>query len=824
MSDWLHDLANDLQHDVRYGLRMLAKQPLSTVLVLLTLALGIGAGSAIFSAVRGTLLHALPYSGADELVMVWLDNTRLDIRTDITSYPNYVDTRDGSETLADLAVYTPTWRTLTGAAGDSEPERLRAAHIGSNLLSVLGVDVARGRGFEPEENLEGSENVVILGYGLWQRRFGGDPDVVGRTVDLNGESHRVVGLMPPSFGFPGNVGPGDTELWLPMAMSEGGQTSRGAFWLYQVGRLSDASVAEAQAELDTIAARIQQENDGFDGYGLYVQPLRETLVGEVKTPLLVLSAAVVFVLLIVCSNVANLLLARSAARRREISLRLALGAGRGRLVRQLLTESVLLAGLGGVLGVGVAFMGLMGLIRFGPDDLTRLATPTLDLGALAFTVGLAVLTGVLVGLAPAFGTFRHAAQNLSAALQDGTRGAVGALAGGILRRGLVVAEVALAIVLLVGAGLLLRSFDRLLAVDLGFQTEGVLTVDLSLPRAAYEAPQAIEFFRALGERVSALPGVVAAGLASDPLLPQLARSGNVSVEGVAERPPEERIEVTIDAVTNGYFDAVGVSLLAGRLFEDTDDLEAPGVALVNEAMAKRYWQSAENAVGRRFNFGDPPEDESEWITVVGVVADARRTSFEASARPSSYFSHRQFPNRSMTLLARVGSGDPMALVSTIRELVREADPNLPLAGTGTLAAQVDERVAGRRFHTLLLAAFAALALFLSVVGVYGVISHLVGQRTREIGVRMALGARRLDVARWVLGEGLWPVALGVVLGLAGGAALARTLRSMLFEVGTLDPLTFLAVPALLLLVAALATLVPAARATRVAPSEALRYE
>jgi predicted permease len=558
-----------------------------------------------------------------------------------------------------------------------------------------------------------------------------------------------------------------------------------------------------------------------------VQPLREHLVGDVKTPLLVLSAAVFFVLLIVCSNVANLLLARAASRRREISLRLALGAGRGRLLRQLLTESVLLAGIGGLLGLGVAYLGLEGLIRFGPADLTRLATPRLDGGGLAFTLALALSTGVLVGIGPALGTFRRAARSLAAALQDGTRGAVGGLAGSLLRRGLVVAEVALAIILLVGAGLLVRSFDRLMSVDLGFHSDGVLTVDLSLPRSRYDAPAAIEFFRALSERVAGLPGVEAVGLASDILLPQLARSGNVTVEGVPEETPEERIEVTIDAISSGYLDAVGVPLLSGRTFQSTDHADAPGVALINEAMARRYWQSADNAVGRRFAFGTPETDE-DWLTVVGVIGDSRRTSFEQAARPSAYFAHSQFAARSMTLLVRLegqrSQADPLALVPAIRALVREKDSNLPLAGAGTLADQLDDRVAGRRFHTLLLAAFALLALFLSVVGVYGVISHLVGQRTREIGVRMALGARRLDVAGWVLGQGLWPVAVGIALGLAGGAMLARTLRSLLFEVGTLDLWTFISVPALLLAVAALATLVPAARAMRVAPSEALRNE
>lgn len=817
----LSEILADFRRDLRFGARSLARQPVITGLVLLTLALGIGASAAIQGAVRATLVADLPYAAADELVLVWLDNERLGMRTDITSYPNHADTRDAATTLAGLDVYSPRAVTVTGATsggGGGEPERLRTARLGSGVLGILGVEPVSGRGFEPVEDVEGSEPVALLGDGIWRRRFGADPDVLGRTVTLDGEAHRIVGVMPAGFDFPG-----DTEVWLPLAMSEDRRESRGSLWLYQIGRLAPGvGLEEAQAELDGIAARLREEHEGLDGYGWWVQPLRDHLVGEVRTPLLVLSAAVAFVLLIVCSNVANLLLARSAGRQREISLRLALGAGRGRLIRQLLTESVLLAGAGGLLGVGVAFLGLWGLVRFGPDELTRLADPRIDPALLGFVVALSLATGLLVGLAPAASSFRTAARSVASALRDGSRGAVSSLAGGLLRRVFVVAEVALAIVLLVGAGLLLRSFDRLLAVDLGMQSRSVLTVDLSLPRSFGDGTAVGAFYRDLVDRVATLPGVAAAGAISDPLLPALPNSGTVSIEGSPDPPDEERIEVTIDAATPTAFETLGVPLLAGRGLTEGDDPEAAVVVLVNEAMARRYWSSPAEAVGRRFKFGDQ-DSEGDWFTVAGVVGDVRRTAFEKAARPSAYFSHGQWSMRSMTLLVRT-AGDPEALVPTIRGVVRELDPDLPLAGTGTLEARLDERVAGRRFHTLLLAAFAGLALFLAVVGVVGVVSQLVTHRTREIGVRMALGAGRLDVGRWVLARGLAPVALGVVVGLAGAAALARTLRSLLFEVGTLDVSTYLAVPMLLLGLAAVALLVPALRAVRVEPARALRAE
>ena len=821
---------DSFRQDLRYAFRTLVRDRGTTLLVAFTLALGIGANTAIFSALRGSLLAPLPYPDADELVMVWLDNERLGIRTDITSYPNFEDTRALATTLLDLGVYRPTWVTLS----DGEPERLRASRVAANVFPILGVHPVRGRAFESREDLEGQERAVILGDALWKRRFGADPGVVGQRLRLDGEPYTVAGIMAPGFDFPGDV-----ELWLPMELSEGRRTGRGSFWLYQIGRRGPGTTLEAaQADMDAVAGRLVEANPRLEGYGLYVQSLRQHLVGEVRTPLLVLSGAVAFVLLIACSNVAHLLLARSAARERELSLRLALGANRGRLARLLLTESVVLALVGGGLGAALAVFGLRALVTLGPEALTRLGTPALDAPVLAYTLALSLVVGLLVGLLP---VLQVSATALTDALKDGGRGAAGPRRRRWLRRGLVAAEVALALVLLVGAGLLLRSFGRLLAVDRGFSTAGVLTVSLSLPGEAYsEEARVIGFYRDLLERAGALPGVDSAAATSDVLLPQLANSGNVSIEGQGDPPDEERIEVTFDAVTPGYFDVLGIPVLAGRDVLPSDDAEAPPVTIVNAAMARRYWGSADDAVGRRFKFGDQDGDGT-WYTVAGVVGDARRTSLEQAARPSAYFPHSQAAFRSMTLVVRargplaspegtllrpLGSrgGVLQALVPAIRRTVRELDPTLPLGSVATLDAALAERVAPRRFHTVLLAVFAGLALFLSLVGIYGVIAQWVGERTREIGVRMALGAGRGDVLRWVLGQALLAPAIGLAIGIGLSMAVARALRSLLFEVGILDPLTYVVVPAVVLAVAAAATLWPALRATRVHPSRALHYE
>ena len=802
-----------LVHDLRYGLRTLFRDRGTALLVTLTLALGIGANTAIFSALRGSLLAELPYRNADELVMVWLDNERQGIRTDITSYPNFELTREQATTLEDLGVYRPRSATLS----ESEPERVRASLVGANVWSILGTEPALGRVFESREDLAGQEPTAILGDSLWRRRFGSDPDVVGQRLLVDGESLTVVGVMPTGFDFPG-----DTELWMPMALTERARTGQN-FWLYQVGRMRPGtSVDAAQTEMNIIAGRLLEANPRLEGYHrLFVQSLREQMVGEVRVPLLVLSWAAALVLLIACSNVAHLLLARSAARERELSLRLALGATRGRLARLLLTESVVLALVGGVLGAALAFFGLRGLVALGPEALTRLGTPALDGPILAFCLFLSLAVGHLVGLLPAL---QISGTALTDALKDGGHGTGGSRRRW-LRRGLVSAEVALALVLLVCAGLLLRSFDRLLSVDRGFRSAGVLTMDISLSGNAYsEANGVVGFYRDLVERVGALPGVDIAAATSGVLLPELANSGSVSIEGQPDRPDEERIEVTRDVVTPGYFDVLGTAFLAGRDVLASDDAAATAVAVVNEAMAQRYWGSAENALNRRFG------SRRNWTTVVGVVADARRTSLEMSARPSAYYPHAQQARGGMTLVVLAegdlaSSGAALgALVRAIRGTMRGLDPSLPLGTIATLDAQLADRVAPRRFNTVLLAAFAGLALFLSLVGIYGVVTQWVGERTREIGVRMALGAERRDVVRWVLGQGLAAPVVGLVVGLGLSFAAARALRSLLFEVGTLDPLTYGVVPVVVLAVATSACLWPALRACRMHPLTALRSE
>ena len=798
--------------DTKSGLRKLLSDRGTTFLVTLMLALGIGANTAIFSALRGSLLAGLPYENADGLVMVWLDNERQGIRTDITSYPSFELTRENATTLEDLGVYRPAFSTLS----EGEPERVQSSQVGANVLGMLGVEPVRGRLFENREDLDGEEPTAILSDGLWRRRYGGDPDVVGTRIIVDGEPRTVVGVMPPGFDFPG-----DTELWMPMSLSEGARTTR-SFWLYQIGRLRPGTTAgAAQREMNSIAELLLEANPRLEGYHrLYVQTLRDHMVGDVRTPLMLLSMAAGLVLLIACSNVAHLLLARSSRRERELSIRLALGATRGRLVRLLQTESVILALAGGALGAVLAFFGLRGLLTLGPDSLTRLGTPAVDMPVLIFCLLLSLAVGQLVGLLPAL---QISGSHLTEALKDGGHGTAGARRRRWWRRGLVSGEVALALVLLVCAGLLLRSFDRLLSVDRGFRTAGILTMDVSLPGDGYaEADRRSDFYREVVEQLSAFPEVEMAAATSGVLLPELANSGTVSIEGQPDRPDGERIEVTFDVVTPGFFETVGTSILAGRDVQPSDDAQSISVAVVNEAMARRYWGSAEDALDRRFG------SSQNWVTVVGVVADARRTSLELSARPSAYRPHTQQARPAMTLVVRARSGlgstqeTLQSLVPLMRRTVRAVNPSLPLGEVGTLEAELSDRVAARRFNTVLLATFAGLALVLSLVGIYGVVAQWVEERTPEIGVRIALGAGRGEVVRWVLGQGLLAPVIGLGVGLALSFVATRSLRSMLFEVAALDPITYLLVPVLVLLVATAATLWPALRACWIDPVRALQ--
>ncbi len=798
--------------DLRYGARMLLKKPGFTLVAIATLSLGIGANTAIFSVINGVLLSALPYPQPEQLAMVWLDNRRQGIPDDITSYPNFVDWRDRNKTFQGMAGMTSSNLHLTGVG---EPEEIRAAIVSINFFQVIGVGPALGRGFTAEEERPGSDRVVILSNALWQRRFGGDPGILNKTISLSGVSNTVVGIMPAGFQFPE-----DTDLWRPLAPSDGMRAARFGFFLPVVGRLKpDVTRAQAQADLDVVANQIEQQFPDMAGYGVNVVLALEQTVGAIRRPLMTLFVAVLFVLLIACANVANLLLARAADRRREVAVRAALGAGRRRIVRQLLTESMLLAVLGGALGVLLAWWGLQLLVDLSPANIPRLENIRLDGRVLWFTLGLAMLTGLIFGLAPALQTTQL---KLGETLKEGGRTGAGGRSARLIRGGLVVVEVALTLVLLVGAGLLIRSFWRLQQVDPGFKTDNVLTLRLSLPRSRYtEGAQAVSFFERLQERLGALPGVVAVSATTDIMLQRLATSSTFTIENRPRDPSEQSLELPFDRVLPNYFQTMGIQLLLGRVFTAQDGRDSPRVAIVNETFVKRYFPNAD-PIGKRFTFGGAGPD-AQWIAVVGVVRDSKRQGVDQPIRIESFMPLAQMPARSMEVVLRT-TGDPLALGNAARESVWSLDRDLPIPRMQTLEQNLSTRVAQRRLNMLLLGLFASVALVLSAVGIYGVMNYAVTQRTNEIGIRVALGAQTRDVLRLVVGEGMILALAGVVFGLVMTFALTRLMASLLFGVSATDPLTFAAIAALLFGVALLACWIPARRATAVDPMVALRYE
>lgn len=802
-----------LMQDVRYAARRLIRSPGFTLVAVLTLALGIGANSAIFSVVYGVLLRPLPFAQPDELVLLYTaypdDETRYPL-----SAPDFMSIHDEARSFSGVAAVDAGTQTLTGV---EEPVQIYVGGVSDRFFDVMGVSPVLGRTFVPEENRPGAGETVVLGNGFWRERFGSDPGVIGRTMTLNGVQREIVGVLPPGFDFPGN-----RELYYPLAYNTSYSSTtdegRRSEFLGVVARLAPgSSMEQVEAEVSAISSRLQQEfpQTNSANINLSMQPLREYLMGDVRLPLLILLGAVGLVLLIACVNVANLLLARAAARQTELAVRTALGAGKGRLVRQLLTESILLGMAGGFAGLLLALLGTEALLAARPDGIPRLDEVGIDGTIVAFTMLIALGTGLLFGLAPAV----HAGRSeLASSIRAGSRGGAGGQGANRVRRGLVVAEMALAVVLLIGAGLLIRSFQSLTAVDPGFRTERLATFGISLPSSGYPDGASIRnFYPRLLEQIGSMPGVQSVAAGSDIPLGGTSSIFGFDIENREPPAPGFVQDAAATSVTPDYFSTLGIPLLRGRMLTSQDGAEAPEVLVVNEAFVRRYFPN-EDPIGRRISLGG-----DEWMEIVGVVGDAPQDGVAEEVRPTIFGSLEQFTRRWLTVVART-SGDPMALPGMVRREVASLDPNLPVQRFRTGEELVSASVAQPRFYMMLLAIFAGVALVLAAVGVFGVMSFLVTQRTREIGVRMALGADAASVLRLVVGGALGLAVLGVVIGVAAGLAGSRLLSGLLFEVDPVDPATFLAAAGVLLATAAAAGFIPARAATRVDPSTALRNE
>ena len=805
-----------LAQDVRYALRALAQQRAFAIVAVVTLALGVGANAAIFSVVNAMLLRPLPYPAAERVVMVW---TTTGNGQAAAAWPEYLDWRAQSRSFEEMAVARHQSVTLVGGA---EPERVTGAFVSSTLFDVVGARPELGRTFRPEEtDPTTAQPVAVISHGLWTRRFGADPAILGRTLIFNGQPRAVIGVIGPEFE-PGRA-PFDgwfmgTEVWLPVAdFPNANGLARGQTELGVVARLRPGvTPAAAQADLAVVAERLQKAYpDTHARRTVIVRPLHEQLVSDVRPALLILLGAVALVLLIACANVANLLLARAAHRQRELALRSALGAGRGRLVAQLLTESMVLALAAGVLGTMVGALALRGLVALVPANVGLPADLAIDRTVLAFTAGLSVLTGVVFGLLPAWQASRP---DLLAVLREGGR-SVGGAARRRFRDGLVVAEIALSLVLLVGAGLLLRSVLALQGAEPGFRTDRLLTMEFRLPTSRYTEPaQMAAFFHAILERMRAVPGVESVALARAVPFSGNGGSGTYEVDGQAPPAPGSEPHTQTNIVSPAYFRTMGIPILQGREFEERDTAVATPVAVVSATFARTAWPG-QDPLGKRFRLKERPQ----WLTVVGVVGDIRHGSFAEAASPQAYTPHDQDPRIFACVLART-TGDPMAMAAPIRQAIWSVDAQQPVWRVRSMESLLAAARGPARAISILIAIFAGVALLLAAVGIYGVMAYLVAQRTREIGIRMALGASAQTVMRMVVGRGLALTLAATLIGIAGAAALSRTLATLLFGVAPLDPVTFVAAATVLGGVALLASYLPARRAARVDPVVALAEE
>jgi putative ABC transport system permease protein len=794
--------------DIRYGARMLLKRPGLTLIAVITLALGIGANTAIFSAVDALLLRQLPFPDPERLVMIWENDTLEGNSRNSVAPANFVDWRKQNEVCSQIGVFSqPSGLNLTGG---QEPERITGIFVSQNLFSLLGVQPHIGRGFIAEDLKERQALVVLLSYSLWQRRFGGDPSVIGKPLTLDGAAFTVIGVMPANFQLPE-----EAEMW-GLTLNGELATMRGQHFLRVMARLKpEVTLEQARANFSLIARRLEQQYpDTNRGYGVNVLALREQLAGDVRPTLYLLLGAVGFVLLIACANVANLMLARAGVRQREMAIRSAVGAGRFRLVRQLLTESMLLAMAGGLLGLLLAFWGVDWISAIGAD-LALAPRIGIDLRILGFTILMTMLTGIIFGLAPALSASKP---NLNGSLKEGGRSAGDS--SHRMRNLLVVAEIALALALLAGAGLMIRSFIRLQNVDTGFDPNNLLTTQFDPTGAKYDESENIAaFYQQLTERVELLPGVIsAAAISRIPLAGDRSTSG-LTIEGSPPSPGEQR-EVHYRVVTPGYFRTMGIPLRAGRELTVADNAAAQPVALINRAMADKYWRG-EDAAGKRIRLG--PNPKSPWITIVGVVGDARNFGLDGEALPEVYVPNLQSPTGRMRLVVRTAV-EPLSLVAAVRGAVRSLDKDVPFSQVATVEQLLAKSVSRRRLNLSLLGVLAVIALALAAAGVYGIMSHAVMTRTHEIGVRVALGAQALDVYRLVVGRCMKLVLAGMAIGLISSVALTRLMVKLLYGISASDPVTFIAVSVLLLVVALVACWVPARRATKVDPLVALRHE
>ena len=805
--------------DIRYALRMLQKRPGFTAVAMLALTLGIGANTAIFSVVNGVLLRPLPYKAPDRIVTIW-EPSRGGHTLGLTDL-EFFDFREQNHVFEEVAAFATGATNLTG---NGEPERIAATWASAGFFPSLGVQPALGRAFTADDDKPGSAKVVVLSYGLWQRRFGSDPSIIGQQMSLNGLSRTIIGVMPGSFSFSNK----DVQLWLPLGLDRADVSPRDRSY-YAIARLrSDVTLEQARVEMNALAAQLAEDHkkrypEGVNAtQSVNLIPLHELIVGDIRPALLVLLAAIGFVLLIACANVANLLLARAEARQKEIAIRIALGASRRRIIQQLLTESVLLSSMGGGMGLLLAFWGVEALLAIAPASIPRTSEVGVDATVLIFTLAVSVVAGIIFGLAPGLQASRA---DLNVSFKEG-RGSTGDPGRRRTRRLLVVSEIALSFVLLAGAGLMIKSFWRLLNVDPGFDPKNVLTAQIALPQSRYRQRQQVDaFYKQLLERVESLPGVQSAGTVT--VLPLSGFNSNASFE--IEGKPRLSDDVPQNAdyrmISEDYFRAMGIPLMKGRSFAESDREDAPAVVLINETMTS-FWPD-EDPVGKRINLGVPG---SPWFTIVGIAKDIKHKGLDIRPKPEMFFLHSQNAYSSafgvygsMTLVARTSSS-PIMLAGAIKSVVQALDKDLPVARIQTMEQVLSASVSQPRFTMLLLAVFAVLALALAAVGIYGVMSYSVAQRTHEFGIRMALGADARDVMRLVLREGLIIVSMGVAIGLALAFIATRLISSFLFGVRPSDPLTFLAMSLLLTGVALGACFVPGRRATKVDPMEALRYE